>query len=87
MTHEYSISGVASEKIATYEIVVQDKAGSVASPYFLGKLIVGSDGSVLVPVTSFKVSSHSFDYTTSELTLNFSESVSKTFVVSWILSS
>ena len=87
MTHLYSIDGVSTNKIATYEVVVQDKAGSVASPYFLGKLIVGSDGAVLVPVTSFKVSTSSFDYTTSELTLSFSESVSKTFVVSWILSS
>ena len=87
MTHLYSIDGVSTNKIATYEVVVQDKAGSVASPYFLGKLIVGSDGAVLVPVTSFKVSTSSFDYSTSELTLNFSESVSKTFVVSWVLSS
>ena len=42
MTHLYSIDGVSTNKIATYEVVVQDKAGSVASPYFLGKLIVGS---------------------------------------------
>lgn len=87
MTHLYSIDGVSTNKIATYEVVVQDKAGSVQSPYFLGKLIVGSDGAVLVPVTSFKVSTSSFDYSTSELTLSFSESVSKTFVVSWVLSS
>ena len=87
MTHLYSIDGVSTNKIATYEIIVQDKAGSVQSPYFLGKLIVGSDGAVLVPVTSFKVSTSSFDYTTSELTLSFTESVSKTLVVSWVLSS
>lgn len=85
MSHLYSIDGVSTNKIASYEVVVQDKAGSVQSPYFLAKLIVGSDGAVLVPVTSFKVSTSSFDYTTNELTLNFSESVSKTLVISWVL--
>ena len=55
MSHSYSIDGVSENKIATYEIIVQDKQGSVASPYFLAKLIVGSDGSVLVPITSFKI--------------------------------
>ena len=85
MTHLYSIDGVSGNKIATYDLTVQDKAGSVQSPYFSARLIVGSDGSVLVPVTSFKISTSSFDHTTSELTLSFTESISKTLVVSWTL--
>ena len=87
LSHSYSIDGNSANHIATYDVTVQDKAGSVSSPYFKATLIVGSDGSVLVPVTSFKVSTHSFDYTTSTLTLGFSESVTKDLIISWVLSS
>ena len=87
LSHSYSIDGNSANHIATYDLTVQDKAGSIASPYFKATLIVGSDGSVLVPITSFKVSTHTFDYTTSTLTLGFSESVSKDLIISWALTS
>ena len=66
---------------------MQDKAGSVASPYFKATLIIGSGGSVLVPITSFKVSTHTFDYTTNTLNLTFTESITKNMILSWMLSS
>ena len=53
--------------------------------YLSTRLIVDSDGTMLFPITSFKINTFSFDYSTSELTLSFSESVSKTLVVSWVL--
>ena len=87
LSHSYSIDGNSSNHIATYDVTVQDKAGSISSPYFKATLIIGSDGSVLVPITSFKVSTHTFDYTTSTLTLGFSESISKDLIISWCLSS
>jgi len=85
MTNLYSINGVASDKIATYQVIVQDKTGSVQSPYFSAQLVVGSDGPVLIPITSFKINSSSFDHSTSELTLNFSENISKSLVITWTL--
>lgn len=86
MSHLYSINGVASDKIATYQVIVQDKTGSsVQSPYFSAQLVVGSDGPVLIPITSFKINSSSFDHSTSELTLNFSENISKNLVITWTL--
>ena len=87
LSHSYSIDGNSSNHIATYDIVMQDKTGSVQSPYFKATLIVGSDGAVLVPITSFKVSTHTFDYTKSTLSLTFTESITKDMILSWMLSS
>ena len=51
LSHSYSIDGNSANHIATYDVTVQDKAGSISSPYFKATLIVGSDGSVLVSIT------------------------------------
>ena len=81
------MGGNFSNHIATYGLTVQDKAGSINSPSFKTTLIVGSNGSVLVPITSFKVSTHIFEHSTSPLTLGFSESIKEDLLLSWLLSS
>lgn len=84
-SHKYSIDGDATKQYGCYEITMQDKSGSVSAPFFNAKLVLGSAGAILYPVASYKINSHSYDFATSTLTLNFDAEHTNAYVLSWMM--
>lgn len=84
-SHKYSIDESSEHQYGTYEITLQDKSGSISCPFFNAKLVLGSTGAIMYPVPSYKVNSHSYDFATSTLTLNFDTTYTKSYVVSWLM--
>ena len=84
-SHQYSIDGDVSKQYGCYEITMQDKSGSVSAPFFNAKLVLGSAGAIIYPVASYKVNSHSYDFATSTLTLNFDAEHTNAYVLSWMM--
>ena len=84
-SHYYSIDGNSANQYGCYEITMQDKSGSVSAPFFNAKLVIGSAGAIIYPVASYKINSHSYDFTTSTLSLNFDAAYTNSYVVSWMM--
>lgn len=80
-SHQYSVT---SNQYGTYDCVLQCQDGDGTAPFYRATLVKYSGSAIIYPVSSYKTSA-TYDHSTDTISFTFDDSITKDFVVSWML--